>query len=736
MNAFGITIVPVFPLWLIIVLFCLGLFSVLVQFRVTREKLGKRRALMLSLIRLGAISLLVAFALNPSLVTKKEHTISPNIAVLLDTSQSMNQPASASPEKGTRLDGAKTLLLAGNRPILHSLIEKYDVNIYALTDSLRTLEMGELGPLKAEGAKGNVGEALKILSEKNDLALLISDGNVIWDENNKDRLPTISIPLGNPGTYKDILISSVKAPPLAFRDREIVIDVTLKSHGYTGLTFPVLLKESDKLLTANDVQVPVGSEEITTSFAFRPKEVGQKKLSISIPQQIGESLFTNNQINFSIKVVRDKIRVLMVSGSPSMNYRFMRTALKSDPSIDLLSFVILRSPSDILNVPTHEMSLIPFPVETIFVKELNTFDLVIFDNFDYSIYLSPRHLESLRDFVRDEGRAFAMIGGPKLYHEGAFSLSPIEDMLPFRFVEKDLYRRDGPREVRLSQAGTNHPMMRFSGNFDREDREPHRFWQEMPPLDGMNLIEPKHAATVLLESVEGIPWPILIVAEYGEGRVLTLATDDAWKWYMGLIARGESNQPYLRLIHRMVRWLTKDPTLDPVQIILPETAPSTGQEIDIRVQSLSDNTDMGHDPAISFSVFNPAGAKIQSQFKPTSQAGEHLISFNPEKGGLYRIRIDTPLGQIEESIVVAGPLESLDAAPDHDRLKKISESTGGKVLSTENNLLEEIEGYLRHAEKQFIEEKRLPIWATPLMMAIVLGLLCSEWYFRRRWGLI
>jgi hypothetical protein len=127
---------------------------------------------------------------------------------------------------------------------------------------------------------------------------------------------------------------------------------------------------------------------------------------------------------------------------------------------------------------------------------------------------------------------------------------------------------------------------------------------------------------------------------------------------------------------------------------------------------------------------------IQSKLKPTAQPGEHLVSFRPLKGGIYRIRVETPFGNLEESMVVAGPLESLDAAPDHDQLKKIATSTGGKYLAPGDDLLSEIEKYARQAEKKFIEEKLLPIWATPFAMAIVLVLLSSEWYFRRRWGLI
>lgn len=733
MNANTITIAPVFPIWLIILLFFLGLALAFAQYRGIRDKLGMTRARILSFLRLSAISLIVAFALNPSLVTKKEHKISPSVAIIVDTSQGMGQ--SAPGEKVTRLDEVRAILTGGASPLLQSLSQKFEVGVYGLADSLRPLESGDLGRLKAGGNKGDLGEVIKALNGKHSVAILLSDGNLRWNGSQAKQLPILTVAIGSPKTYQDILIKGIKAPALAFRGREVVIDVTIKSYGYTGLVFPVLLKDAEKLLTAKNVSVQDNPGEVTISFSFVPTAVGQKNLSISIPQQVGESMFTNNQVDLSMKVLRDKTRILMVSGSPSMNYRFMRTALKSDPSIDLLSFVILRTPSDILNVRPQEQSLIPFPVKTLFLEELTNFDLLIFDNFNYSLYLSHDHLESLRNFVK-EGGGFAMIGGPNLFNEGRYGLSPIEDMLPLRFVEKEFYQRDQPIRVRLSRKGAKHPMMRFSDDFREDDKERFRFWQEMPPLDGINLLEAKRSSTVLLESTDGIPWPILTVSRYGKGRVLVLATDYAWKWYMGMVARGKGNQRYLRLVYNMVRWATKDPSLDPVQIILPEMATSNGQEIDVRIQFHGEDPPKRSDSAVLFSVFNPEGVKIESKLKPTTQPGEYLLSFLPRKGGIYRIKVETPAGHLEESMVVAGPLGSLDAFPGHDQLKKISASTGGKYLAKGDDLLKEIEVYTQKAEKHFIEEKRLPMWATPFVMAVVLFLLSAEWYFRRRWGLI
>jgi uncharacterized membrane protein len=733
MNWEQVTLAPIFPIWLIVVLLLLGTGAVIVQYRLIRGRLGPSSALGLSILRWVALFFLIGLALNPSLVTRKEHKVSPAIAILLDTSYSMGQPGSTG--KINRLEEAKSLLLKGEKPLLNALSQKYEVRLYGVSESLKAIEAGEVANLKAEGHKGNLTQALKELDKSNSLALLLSDGNWKWDGKPPTDIPLITIPAGNPREYRDILIEEVRAPALAFRGREVTVDVAIKSYGYTGLVVPVLLKDGNKLLTAKNVRLPSSPGRVSTSLSFTPEEVGLKSLSLSVPVQAGEDLPSNNLTHLSMKVARDKIRVLMVSGSPSMNYRFLRTALKSDPSVDLLSFVILRTPSDIINVPTNEQSLIPFPVETLFVKEIKNFDLLIFDNFRYLLYLSPHHLESIKEFVRGGG-AFALIGGPSLQSEGRFAMTPISEILPIRFSEKDLYRRDSPTGVRLGRGGMIHPITRLASEMKGDETDPSRLWREMPSLDGINLVEAKSSGTVLLESGEGIPWPILTVSRYGDGRSLALATDYSWKWYMGPVARGEGNLAYLKFVDRMVRWLTKDPGLEPVQITLPEGSGSAGQEMEVRIKLQEEGLPPGPRSMISWSVFGPDGLKMESTLKPTGRPDEFLGSFVPPRGGVYKIKVETPSGLLEDSVVAVGSLEALDAAPDHDRLKAISEATKGAFLSKSDDLLKDIEAYAQRGESRFIEEKRSPIWATPYVMVLVLGCLITEWYFRRRWGLV
>ena len=149
----------------------------------------------------------------------------------------------------------------------------------------------------------------------------------------------------------------------------------------------------------------------------------------------------------------------------------------------------------------------------------------------------------------------------------------------------------------------------------------------------------------------GTSRPILTVGNYGKGRVLTLATDYSWKWYMGMVAKGKGNWAYLRFMERMVRWLTKDPKPGPNPDHLPESR-RDGRELEVRIKVREEGFPPNMKGAVSLSVFNPDGIKIGSQLKATGQSGEYLGSFLPEKGGTYKVKVETPAGNLEESLVI------------------------------------------------------------------------------------
>jgi hypothetical protein len=208
---------------------------------------------------------------------------------------------------------------------------------------------------------------------------------------------------------------------------------------------------------------------------------------------------------------------------------------------------------------------------------------------------------------------------------------------------------------------------------------------------------------------------------------------------MGMVARGEGNQPYLGFVHWIVRWLVRDPSLDAVQIRLPERSPSAGEEIIVRIGVRGERLPGQANPEgrqAAFYVSDPDGRRIGSRLEQAPQPGEYIGSFRPEKGGIHRMEVVTPFASAAESVVVAGALDALDPAPDAELLARIASSTGGKMLSPGEDLLREIDAYAAKTERRFIEERRRPLWAEPFAIAALLGLMGLEWYLRRRWGLM
>jgi hypothetical protein len=321
-----------------------------------------------------------------------------------------------------------------------------------------------------------------------------------------------------------------------------------------------------------------------------------------------------------------------------------------------------------------------------------------------------------------------------LFNEGRDGITPIGDILPFRFIQREFYRRDQAFSLDLSGPGVKHPLMNLFEDAPNEKEGRIRFWQEMPPLDGINLVEAKRSAAVLLAAkADEVSWPVLMVSEVDQGRTLALVTDYAWKWYMGMVEQGKGNLAYLRFFHRMVRWLTRDPGLDPIRLILPEKPTFAGNETDVRL-FVQEEDRQPLEKAVS--VSDPDGVVIPSQIK-SAAPGEALISFLPDKKGVYRIRVDATEGVFEEPLVVTVPSVYLDSAPDHGQLFRISETTGGEIVPPQKeDLLQSVERYAGNMEKRFIEEKRQSLWSNSYILGALLGFLSLEWYLRRRWGLL
>jgi uncharacterized membrane protein len=736
------TLSPLLPIWLVCLFGLAGLAACFLQFNTVRTRVGAKKGAAVSLLRLAVIWLILFFSLGPSMAKRTAHTTTPTVAVLIDTSLTMGLPNPTG--KGSRLDEAKELLTGGSGGLLSALSAQYDVRLYALGDDLRSLSAADLATLKADSQSANLSGALETLAGRASVVFLVSDGAGVGRSSAspngmprdgglprgappKGDPPVVALPLAAHGTYRDVMISALRFPAVVFRERETTIEATVRSHGYENATVPVFLKEGDRLLAAKNIHLGASNTEVAVVFPFVASEVGTRRLSVTAQLQVGESVPENNTAEFSLKVARDKVRMLMVTGSPSPGYRFIRLALKNDPSVDLLSFVILRAPTNTIDVPLNEQSLIPFPVDTIFGKEMKDFDLVVFDNLLLHFYINQKHLEAVRELVRNGG-GLAMIGGPSLSDEDRLGSGPLADLLPVTWDKPD-YRRGRPSGLRLTSAGSRHPLTRL---FPDQALD-HRLWRELAPLDGVNMMKPAGSASVLLET-EGAPsQPILVAGSYGKGRVLVLGTDYTWKWAAGLAAKGQDTSTYLRFVERMVRWLTHDPGLDPVTLELPEKPAQAGSPVQVKLTTGEDGKGRSEPPI--FSVFGPDGVRMVSEIKQGAVPGEFFVEFVPTRKGAHRITVKSTSGMAEEALMVGTARDRLDGAPKEESLKAVAAETGGKMVSDGDNARTAVAVYAEKGRKSVVEMKEIPLWSTFYAIAALVTLLSAEWYLRRRWGL-
>jgi hypothetical protein len=430
------------PVWVILVVACATVALLAQQFFTLRQRLSASQSAFLTLLRAIVYGLLIFFLMGPALVEQRVTKLRRPLTVLVDSSQSMGFPidgnaAGDGKTAKSRLERVKEKLLAGNDPLIQRLSREYDLKLFKFGGSLEAIAPSSLAHLMPQDQATRLVEAVQATAKENSGQsgiIVFSDGIANGEKKEIDgappfRVPVFTIGVGAADGFTDLRIVEVRAPDFGFRGRELKVDVIVHAHGLKDKNVPLYFNRGRNLITSQPIKITSDAFEQKLTLSFTPREVGTHTFTVTVPQQPGEHITHNNQKEFRIDVQRDKIRVLTLSGSPAWNYRFLRMAMKQDPLIDLVSFVFLRTPTDSVDVPDSQLSLIPFPIDDIFLEELKNFDVVVFDDFSHRAYFNPVYLEKVRDFVRDGG-GLAMLGGARSFDSGGYAESALKEVLP------------------------------------------------------------------------------------------------------------------------------------------------------------------------------------------------------------------------------------------------------------------------------------------------------------------
>src|SRR5262245_16468830 len=564
------------PLWLIALIAVATAALLVYQFFGLRQRLTPGQSVFLTMLRACVYGVLLFYLFGPALLDKKVSKLRRPLTLLIDSSQSMGFPAGA---KGagtdksapSRLDLVKEKLEGGKQPLIQRLNRDYDLRIIRFGTSLEPIAPGGLASLRAQAPGSRLLELLQATardSPAQSAIVVFSDGITNGERKSLDGtplpLPVFTVGVGDSEGFTDVRIAKLGAPEFAFRGREFKIELTLQASGMKGKSVPLFFNRGKNIVSTRTINIDADPFEQKITLSFTPKDLGTHGFSVSIPAQPGEQITQNNQKEFRVDVQRDKIRVLTLSGSPAWNYRFLRMAMKQDPLIELVSFVFLRTPTDSVDVPESQLSLIPFPIDDIFLEELKNFDVIFFDDFSYRSYFNPVYLERVRDFVR-EGGGLAMFGGTRSFDSGGYGDSALREVLPVELDGKGTYQSLGAVNAVLTATGKAHPVTRLLPDPKTNEEA----WSKMPALTGLNQVRSARGETLIAAGGNGSTGgaPLLTIGRFGKGRTLALMSDDAWRWNFIAVGNKETPQNHLKLVRQAVRWLAQEPSSNKFRLV-------------------------------------------------------------------------------------------------------------------------------------------------------------------------
>ena len=501
---------PFIPINLLLILILLSLSVIFIGFKLKAPG---------NIFRATLICLIILSIANPTMVSENRENIPDTVALILDLSPSQN------------INNRKSLAQSSYNSIKTELEKINNLDI-----RLKTIN-GKKGSKLFEPLASMVGD---ISSDRVAGAIIITDGQIEDApsilENYNFKAP-VNIILTGEKEEKDRRLIIESSPRFGIVGEEIKIDIKVEDISANTPNALVTINMNDEIEQSRSI--PIG-EVVTITMPL--ERAGITSLNIEVEPGKEELTLQNNKSVIEINAIRERLKVMLVSGEPNMGLRSWRNLLNSDPSVDLVHFTILRPPNKQDLTPVGELSLIPFPSRELFQANLNDFDLIIFDQYHLRGILPQFYLKNVVEYVVNGG-ALLDASGPEYAGPYSLSLSPLQNILPTEPTGDIIVQEFIPI---MTKDGERHPV---TANLKDDINSNWGPWYRM--VEGLTI-----AGNVLLEGPDARP--LLVLNRVGQGRVAQILSDQSWVWTKS----GANKGPQADLLRRLVHWLMKEPELE------------------------------------------------------------------------------------------------------------------------------------------------------------------------------
>ncbi|WP_299839615.1 hypothetical protein [uncultured Paracoccus sp.] len=475
--------------------------------------------------------------------------------------------------------------------------------------------------------------------------------------------PVHTLLTGNPEDWDRRLVIE-EAPAFGLVGEEVRIRLRIEDQG--AVPEPIIGQSTNLRISLDGgpEQVYAVPPGVSLELPVTPDHAGQNVIQLAFDPPggdgAGELTDRNNASAVTITGVRDRLRVLLISGEPHAGERTWRNLLKSDAAVDLIHFTILRPPDKSDGVPVNQLSLIAFPTRELFLERIDDFDLIIFDRYRVRGILPPDYYRNVARYVR-EGGAVLVSAGPEMASVESLNLSPLGEILPARPTGRII---EQPFRPHLTEAGRRHPVTAGlpgapAADGTRADSDWGR-WLRMAE------VVPDRGEVVMTGEDDQ---PLLIMDRVDKGRVAMLTSDQVWLWGRGF----EGGGPQLELLRRIAHWSMKEPDLEE-EALLADQLPGLGLRITRRTMA---------ETAGPITLTSPDGSETSVDLAETGP-GRWTADWQAPGPGLYRLSD----GEITRVIVLgpSAPKEFEETVASDARLAPLSEATGGAVMNLSDGI--------------------------------------------------
>jgi uncharacterized membrane protein len=670
------------------------------------------------------------------------------IAVLVDDSRSM----AISEDGSTRQAQAVKSLQNG---VLSSLNRSFQTRLYRV-DSVPA-RIDKLEDLQPNAPSTRIGDSLKQLSEEtSDLPIgavvLLSDGDdnsggVSADAISALRarhIPVHTVGYGRERAGHDVELDDVVVAPRALADSRLAAKITLHQRGYAGSKINLTVRDvtgQAKVLASRSVTLGPDGNLQTETLMFDVGGAGAKTLQIAAAPLAGEENTANNTLTRVVNVGSEPRRILYMESEPRWEYKFIRQAEEDDRMVRIASIVRTSENKYYRQGIADPKELAEgFPSRP---EDLFLYQGIIIGSVEAG-YFTRNQQDLIRQFVDRRGGGLLLLGGQFALADGGWNASTLTDLLPATLPTQTgtFHREADPRNgtthttAELAPAGSDSIITRLVDDPAANAAK----WKNLPYLmDYEDPGTPKPGAAVLANMItpEGRKLPLLITESFGHGRTAIMATGGSWRWQMSSPLGDTAHDLFWQ---QLLRWLVSD-TRGHVAASIPAQMLFDNSAVTLTAEVRDQQYNPAPDARVEAHILGPSGVTALVEMSPVpDNPGQFQANWSAPKTGAYLTEVTAQRAGKELGRDVLtfqrmdGVAENFHTEQNRELLERLASQTGGQYWRPAE--LGKLAANIPFSEAGVTTRETKELWNLPLVFLVLLLLRFSEWWLRRKWGIV